>query len=72
MKITSLCHKIPGHLIGHRFDLIINIHSFALPCDVFLYYNGLAAKIPQKHFILWAIDVLFIYLSPFFCSFEPY
>ena len=40
MKITSLCHKIPGHLIGHRFDLIVNIHSFALPCGVFLYYNG--------------------------------
>ena len=36
MKITSLCHKIPGHLIGHRVDLIINIHSFALPCAILL------------------------------------
>ena len=72
MKVTSLRRKVTCHLVAHGLDLIVNIHSFALPCDVFLYYNGLAAKIPQKHFILWAIDVLFIYLSPFFCSFEPY
>ena len=40
MKVTSLRRKVTCHLVAHGLDLIVNIHSFALPFDVFLYYNG--------------------------------